>query len=93
MNPNARATGVWTAAMSTAAVILLAVSVAADPQREGAVAERPSFEAATIKPAALEGPRNRVMPTSPNRLYIPSMTLSWLIYTAYVTEDSTPQCV
>ena len=83
MNPNARVTDLWTATMSTVVVILLVASAAANPQREGAVEERPSFEAATIKPAAPEAPRNRVMPTSPNRLYIPSMTLSWLIYTAY----------
>jgi uncharacterized protein (TIGR03435 family) len=46
--------------------------------------ERPAFEAATVKLAAPGAvPRNQIVPTSPNRLYIPSMTLSWLIYTAY----------
>jgi len=39
---------------------------------------------ATVKPAAPNAaPRNQIVPTSPNRLYIPSMILSWLIYTAY----------
>ena len=67
MNANARVTGLWTAAMATAAVILLAVSVAADSQREGAVEERPSFEAATIKPASARGsaqPRDADQPKS-----------------------------
>jgi uncharacterized protein (TIGR03435 family) len=46
--------------------------------------ERPAFEAATVKLAAPGAvPRSQIVPTSPNRLYIPSMTLSWLIYTAY----------
>ena len=27
--------------------------------------------------------RNQIVPTSPGRLYIPSMSLSWLIYTGY----------
>jgi uncharacterized protein (TIGR03435 family) len=42
-----------------------------------------AFEAATIKPAASDAVRNQVIPTAPNRLYIPGMTLTWLIYTAY----------
>jgi uncharacterized protein (TIGR03435 family) len=41
------------------------------------------FESATIKRAAPDAPRNRVMPTSRDRLSIPSMNLTWLIYTAY----------
>lgn len=44
---------------------------------------RPAFEAATIKLAAPDAVRNRVMPSGPNRLRIPSMTLTWLVYTAY----------
>ena len=46
-------------------------------------AGKPSFEAATIKLAA--GPANPlpVAPSAPNRLRIPSMTLTQLIYTAY----------
>jgi uncharacterized protein (TIGR03435 family) len=43
----------------------------------------PKFESATIKPAAPDAVRNRVMPASPDRLSIPSMNLTWLIYTAY----------
>jgi uncharacterized protein (TIGR03435 family) len=44
---------------------------------------RPAFEAATIKLAAPDAVRNRVMPSAPNRMNIPSMTLVWLVYTAY----------
>lgn len=84
MNPKARCERRWTAGVSTAAVIaVLAVPAAVNAQREAPAEERPAFEVATIKPAAPDAVRNRVMPTSPNRLYIPSMTLSWLIYTAY----------
>jgi len=43
----------------------------------------PKFESATVKPAAPDAPRNRVMPATPDRLSIPSMNLTWLIYTAY----------
>lgn len=43
----------------------------------------PKFEVATIKLAAPDAVRNRMMPSSPDRLSIPSMTLTWLIYTAY----------
>ena len=43
----------------------------------------PKFEVATIKLAAPDAVRNRMMPVSPDRLSIPSMTLTWLIYTAY----------
>jgi uncharacterized protein (TIGR03435 family) len=62
-------------------MVVTALSVVTFP---GAAQERPRFEAATVKPAAANAaPRNQIVPTSPNRLYIPSMTLSWLIYTAY----------
>ena len=47
------------------------------------IEERPAFEAATVKLAAPDAAPNSVRPTGPNRLSIPSMTLSWLIYTAY----------
>jgi uncharacterized protein (TIGR03435 family) len=51
---------------------------------QGVGQERPKFEVATIKPAAPNAtPRNQIVPTSPSRLFIPSMSLSWLIYTAY----------
>lgn len=66
-------------------IAVLAVPSAVNAQRDAAE-ERPAFEAATIKLATPDTPnaeRNRVMPRSPNRLYIPSMTLTWLIYTAY----------
>lgn len=43
----------------------------------------PRFEVATIKPAPPDAVRNLVMPSGPDRLSIPSMTLVWLIYTAY----------
>ena len=42
-----------------------------------------NFEVATIKLAQRNAVLNRVMPSSPDRLSIPSMTLTWLIYTAY----------
>ena len=74
MNLNARVTRRWVAAVLPAA---------ADPQRETAADGRLAFEAATIKVAAADAVRNRVMPTSPNRLYIPGMTLTALIYAAY----------
>ena len=73
--------------MATAAVIaVLAVPAAVIAQREAPAEERPAFEAATVKLAAPDAPaatRNRVMQTSPNRLNIPSMTLTALIYAAY----------
>ena len=63
------------------ALIAAALAVLTSP---GAGQERLRFEVATVKPAAPNvTPRNQIVPTSPNRLYIPSMTLSWLIYTAY----------
>ena len=66
---------------SKTALIAAALAVLTSP---GAAQERPRFEVATVKPAAPNAaPRNQIVPTSPNRLYIPSMTLSWLIYTAY----------
>jgi uncharacterized protein (TIGR03435 family) len=56
---------------------------AATAPQETPASARPAFEAATIKPAAPNALPNRVLPTAPNRLSIPSMTLSWLTYTAY----------
>ncbi len=70
-------------AFTFAVMALLAVPVLARPQQANSADVRPTFEAATIKPAAPDAPRNRVMPTAPNRVYIPSMSLVWLIYTAY----------
>jgi uncharacterized protein (TIGR03435 family) len=69
---------------STAAlIVVLAVSAAADPQRDTPADGRLAFEAATIKLAAPDAIRNQSIPTSPNRLYIPGMTLTALIYNAY----------
>ena len=45
---------------------------------------RPAFEAATIKLAPPDVVRsNRVISTSPNRMYIPGMPLTSLVYAAY----------
>ena len=64
----------------------LATSIAqpkpAEPQTR-AIEQKPAFEAATVKLAAPDAAPSSVRPTSPNRLSIPSMTLSGLIYTAY----------
>src|SRR5688500_5078382 len=65
------------------AVALVAAAAAAHPQRERPAEARLAFEAATIKLAAPDAVRNLVMPATPNRLYIPSMTLTALIYAAY----------
>jgi uncharacterized protein (TIGR03435 family) len=81
---NARVSRRWIAGVfAVAAIALVAASAAAGPQRETAAEGRLAFEAATIKLAAPDAVRNLVVPTSPNRLYIPSMSLVWLIYTAY----------
>jgi uncharacterized protein (TIGR03435 family) len=62
---------------------LVAVAVAVLTSQESAQ-ERAKFEVASVKLAAPDAvPRNQIVPTSPGRLYIPSMPLSWLIYTAY----------
>lgn len=41
------------------------------------------FEAATVKLARPDAVRNRVVPSGPDQLSIPAMTVRWLIYTAY----------
>ena len=68
---------------TVAAVALVTVSAAAETQREATADAKLAFEAASIKLAAPDAVRNRVMPTSANRLWIPGMTLTWLVYTAY----------
>src|SRR5687767_14617405 len=68
---------------TAAAIVLVAASAAAGPQPDTATASRPAFEAASIKLAAPDAERNRVIQSSPNRLFIPSMTLAALIYVAY----------
>jgi len=56
--------------------------------------DSPAFEVATIKLAASNAaPRNQLVRVSPNRISIPSMTLSWLIYTAYGEGMSTSTAV
>src|SRR5688500_3675047 len=84
MNPKAWVARRWVAVVFTAAAIaLVTASAAADAQRESVAGGRLAFEAATIKPTAPDGVPNRATPQSPNRLYIPSMTLTALIYFAY----------
>src|SRR6185295_13347692 len=84
MNMCARVSRRWRAGVfAVAAMALVTGSAAADPQRETPAEARLVFEAATIKLAAPDAVRNRVTPTSPNRLSIPSMTLTALIYNAY----------
>src|SRR5688572_27003595 len=84
MNLHARVTRRWVAVVFTAAAIALVVaSAAADPQEVTPVEGRLAFEAAAIKLAAPDAVPNRMMPASPNRLHIPSMTLRALIYAAY----------
>src|SRR5690349_24646251 len=68
--------------LTAAAIAIVALSATASPQDTSAD-KRPAFEVATLKPAAPNAVPNRVMPSSPNRLSIQSMTLTWLIYTAY----------
>ena len=80
---NARVIRRWVAEVFPAAIALVAASATADPQRETSAEGRLAFEAATIKLAAPDAVRKQVTPSSPNRLYIPSMTLTALIYNAY----------
>jgi uncharacterized protein (TIGR03435 family) len=85
MSRPARVTRQWSTAVSaTAAIAVLAFSVAAvRAQLDRAAESKMAFDAATIKLAGSDAVPNRVAPSSPNRLRIPSMTLTWLIYTAY----------
>jgi len=71
------------AVLTTAGIAALAAAVPQAIAQQTPGAERKlTFEAATIKLAAPNAVRNVVMPTA-NRMRIPSMTLTWLIYTAY----------
>jgi uncharacterized protein (TIGR03435 family) len=86
MNPGARVERRWTGGVAAALVIaMLGGAAGANAQREAPADERPEFEAATVKLAAPEAVRIVVTPppATPNRLYIPSMTLATLIYSAY----------
>ena len=71
------------AVLTTAVMAALAAAVPqAIAQQTPAAEGKLRFEAATIKLAAPDAVRNAVIPTA-NRMRIPSMTLTWLIYTAY----------
>jgi uncharacterized protein (TIGR03435 family) len=65
------------------AITIVTGSAVTGAQRESPIEGRLAFEAATIKPAAPDAVRNQMVPTSPNRLFIPGMTLTALIYNAY----------
>jgi uncharacterized protein (TIGR03435 family) len=82
MSPSSRVPGEWQVAVAAIVIAVLSVSAAA-AQQSAPAGEKLAFEAATIKLAAPDAIRNRVMPTGPSRLSIPSMSLVWLIYTAY----------
>ncbi len=69
--------------LTAAAIALAAAAAAAGPPQDSAGDGRLAFEAATIKLAPADAVRNQVVPASPNRLSIPSMTLTALIYAAY----------
>ena len=74
----------WIAgAFTVAAMALVTASAVPDPRQQASADGRLAFEVATIKLAAPDAVRNQVIPTRPNRLYIPSMTLTALIYAAY----------
>jgi uncharacterized protein (TIGR03435 family) len=86
MNPNPRFERRWTGGLSAAAAIaILAGPAGTQAQRDAPADQRPAFEVATVKLAAPNAVRIVVTPppASPNRLYIPSMLLSTLIYSAY----------
>ena len=68
------------------------VTAAAAPARQTSSLPKPAFEAATIKLAAPDAVPNRMTSPSPNRLSIASMTLTWLVYTAYGNGASTRGC-
>jgi uncharacterized protein (TIGR03435 family) len=70
-------------ALAGAAITFGTVVAAAAPARQTSSPPKPAFEAATIKLAAPDAVPNRMTSSSPNRLSIASMTLTWLVYTAY----------
>jgi uncharacterized protein (TIGR03435 family) len=70
-------------ALAGAAITFATVVAAAAPARQTSSPSQPAFEAATIKLAAPDAVPNRMTSPSPNRLSIASMTLTWLVYTAY----------
>jgi bla regulator protein BlaR1 len=90
MTPHARVERRWTGGVLTAAVIAVVIAIVtgaagASAQGKAPADDRPRFEVATVKLAAPDAVRIVVTPppAGPNRLYIPSMTLSTLIYSAY----------
>jgi bla regulator protein blaR1 len=86
VNPKTRGKGGWTAGASTAVVVaILSASIGTNAQRGAQADDRPAFEVATVKLASPDTVRTVTMPppASPNRLVIPSMYLSTLIYAAY----------
>jgi len=86
MNPRARFQHRWTAGAAVAlGVVILTSSTGATAQQRDAVSNRPAFEVATVKLAAPEAVRVATLPApaGPNRLYVPNMTLTTLIYAAY----------
>lgn len=86
MNPDARVERRWTGGLTAAVVVaILAGAAGTNAQREAPADDRPEFEAATVKLAAPDAVRIVVTPppATPNRLFIPSMTLTTLIYSAY----------
>ena len=68
--------------LSTVAVVaVLAAPSAVARQQQTTSETRPAFEAATIKLAPPDVVRsNRVISTSPNRMFIPGMPLTSLLY-------------
>jgi uncharacterized protein (TIGR03435 family) len=68
---------------ASVAIALTTIGVTAAAARQGGATARPAFEAATIKLAAPDAVANRVLSPAPNRLSIPSMRLTSLIYAAY----------
>jgi uncharacterized protein (TIGR03435 family) len=70
-------------AAGTSLMVVLCAFAGRASQQGPAASGKPSFEAATIKLAAGGANPLPVAPSAPNRLRIPSMTLTQLIYTAY----------
>jgi uncharacterized protein (TIGR03435 family) len=71
-------------ASKIAALVVMVIVTASLARAQAPVAtQRPAFEAATIKLAERSASPLPVAPSAPNRLRIPSQTLTQLIYTAY----------
>jgi uncharacterized protein (TIGR03435 family) len=66
-------------------IAILSADAGTNAQRDASTDNRPAFEVATVKLASPDAVRIVTMPppASPNRLFIPSMFLSTLIYSAY----------